>query len=104
MKTYINEIKENESVDSLFLVREKTLGITKSGNAYLKLILVDRSGEMEGRIWTSADLLSGIFEKDDFVQVKGKAALFQDHLQLNITHINRVEDEGILLSALDRKS
>src|SRR4030043_2333394 len=98
MKTYINEIKENESVDSLFLVREKTLGITKSGNAYLKLILVDRSGEMEGRIWTSADLLSGVFEKDDFVQVKGKAASFQDHLQLNITHIDRVEEEGILLS------
>jgi 3'-5' exoribonuclease len=97
MKTYINEIKENESVDSLFLVREKSLGITKNGNAYLKLILVDRSGEMEGRIWTSADLLSGVFEKDDFVQVKGKAASFQDHLQLNITHINRVEEEGILL-------
>jgi len=98
MKTYLNEIKENESVDSLFLVREKSLGITKNGNAYLKLILVDRSGEMEGRIWTSADLLSGVFEKDDFVQVKGKAASFQDHLQLNITHLSRVEDEGILLS------
>jgi 3'-5' exoribonuclease len=98
MKTYINEIKENDYVDSLFLVREKSLGITKSGNAYLKLILVDRSGEMEGRIWTSADLLSGAFEKDDFVQVKGKGVSFQDHLQLNITHIERAEEEGITLS------
>jgi 3'-5' exoribonuclease len=98
MKTYINEIKENDLVDSIFLVREKSLGITKSGNAYLRLIFVDRSGEMEGRIWTSADLLSGAFEKDDFVQVKGKAVSFQDHLQLNITHVDRVEEEGILLS------
>ena len=98
MKTYIDEIKENESVDSLFLVREKALGITKNGNAYLKLILIDRSGEMEGRIWTSADLLSGAFEKDDFVQVKGKAVSFQDHLQLNITQIERAGEEGIVLS------
>jgi 3'-5' exoribonuclease len=98
MKTYINEIKENDHVDSLFLVREKSLSITKSGNAYLRMILVDRSGEMEGRIWTSADLFSGAFEKDDFVQVKGKAVSFQDHLQLNITQIERVEEEGIVLS------
>jgi len=98
MKTYISEIKENESVDSLFLVREKSLGITKNGNAYLKLILVDRSGEIEGRIWTSAEVLTRVFDKDDFVQIKGKAASFQDRLQLNITQIDRVEDEGVLLS------
>lgn len=98
MKIFINEIKENDAVDSLFLVREKSLGLTKSGNAYLKLLLVDRTGEMEGRIWTSVDLLSGSFEKDDFVQVKGKAVSFQDHLQLNITHIERMQEEEILLS------
>ncbi len=98
MKTYLSEIKENDAVDSLFLVREKSLGITKSGNAYLKLLLVDRTGEMEGRIWNSVDPLSGSFEKDDFVQVKGKVVSFQDHLQLNITHIERMEEEEILLS------
>jgi 3'-5' exoribonuclease len=98
MKTYLNDIKENESVDSLFLIREKSPGITKSGNAYLKLILVDRSGEMEGRIWNSVDLLSGSFEKDDFARVRGKVVSFQDHLQLNITHIERVQEEEILLS------
>jgi 3'-5' exoribonuclease len=98
MKTYINEIKENDHVDAHFLIREKSHGITKNGNAYLKLILVDRSGEMEGRIWTSVDLLSESFEKDDFVRVKGKAVSFQDRLQLNVTHIERVEEEGLLLS------
>ena len=98
MKTYINKIEENDQVDSHFLIREKSHGITKNGKAYLKLILVDRSGEMEGRIWTSVDLLSGSFEKDDFVQVKGKAVSFQDHLQLNITHIERVEEAELLLS------
>ncbi len=97
MKIFIDEIKENEHVDSLFLVREKSLGVTKNGNAYLKLTLVDRSGEIEGRIWTSVDLHSGSFDKDDFVRVKGKGISFQDHLQLNITHIERVEEEGILL-------
>ena len=98
MKTYINEIKENENVDSFFLVKEKSSGVTKTGNAYLKLKLIDRSGEMEGRVWTSVDIFSVSFEKDDFIHVKGKAVSFQDHLQLNITHIERVMEEEVLLS------
>jgi 3'-5' exoribonuclease len=98
MKIYINEIKENENVDSLFLVKEKSSGITKTGNAYLKLKLGDRSGEMEGRIWMSVEASAESFDKDDFVHVKGKGVSFQDHLQLNITHIERVGEEAILLS------
>lgn len=98
MKTYINEIKENDHVDSSFLVKEKSSGMTKTGNAYLKLKLVDRSGEMEGRIWTAVDNLAEAFGKDDFVHVTGKAVLFQEHLQLNINGIERVREEQILLS------
>ncbi len=98
MKTFISEIKENENVDSLFLVKEKSSGITKTGNTYLKLKLGDRSGEIEGRIWTSADLFADSFEKDDFARVRGKAVSFLDHLQLNVAAIERVGEEEILLS------
>ncbi len=98
MKTYINEIKENDNVDSCFLVKEKSSGITKTGNPYLKLKLVDRSGEIEGRIWTFVENLTGAFDKDDFVHVAGKAVSFQERLQLNINRIERVEEAEILFS------
>ena len=90
MKTYINEIKDNDQVDSLFLVKEKSSGITKTGNVYLKLKLVDHSGEIEGRIWTSVETFADSFEKDDFVHIMGKAVSFQEHLQLNITQIEKI--------------
>jgi 3'-5' exoribonuclease len=98
MKTYAVDIKENENVDSLFLVREKTSGVTKTGNPYLKLRLGDRSGEIEGRIWSSAETFTEFFQRDDFVRIKGKAVFFQDRLQVNISHIARAEEEGNTLS------
>jgi 3'-5' exoribonuclease len=98
MKIYLNEIKENENVDSLFLVKEKSSSVTKTGNPYLKLKLGDRSGEMEARIWTSVEIFAQSFERDDFVHVKGKAVSFQEHLQLNITYMEKVGEEEILLS------
>ncbi|NWG01681.1 MAG: HD domain-containing protein [Syntrophaceae bacterium] len=98
MKTFINEIKENDQVESFFLVKEKSSGTTKTGNVYLKLKLVDRSGEMEGRIWTSAETFAHSFEKDDFVHVIGKSVSFQEHLQLNILHIQKAKEEEIVFS------
>ena len=98
MKVYINEIKENDHVDSLFLVKEKSSAVTKTGNTYLKLKLVDRSGEIEGRVWTSVENVAESFEKDGFVHVMGKAVSFQERLQVNITSIESVKEEEILFS------
>jgi 3'-5' exoribonuclease len=98
MKIFIEEIRENENVDSFFLVREKSSGLTKNGNTYLRLKLGDRSGEIEGRVWTFVETFSQAFEKDDFVHVKGKAVSFQGQLQLNVNQIERIGEEGIELS------
>jgi 3'-5' exoribonuclease len=98
MKTYMGEFKENDQVDSLFLVKEKSSAVTKTGNVYLKLKLVDRSGEIEGRIWTSVENFAPSSEKDDFVHVMGKAVSFQERLQLNITLIESVKEEEIFFS------
>ena len=104
MKMFIHEIKENENVDSSFLVKEKTSGLAKTGNAFLKLKLGDRSGEIEGRIWTSADAFAQSFERDDFVRVRGKAVSFQERLQINIAHIERMGEEEIDASDFFRKT
>jgi 3'-5' exoribonuclease len=98
MKAFADEIKENDNVDSLFLVREKSSGVTKNGSLYLKLKLGDRSGEVEGRVWTLAETFNPLFERDDFVRVTGKAVTFQGQLQVNIARIERVGEEAVELS------
>jgi 3'-5' exoribonuclease len=98
MKTLVSDLKENDAVDTCFLVKEKASAITKTGSPYLKLRLVDRSGEIEGRLWNGVDQLTGVFEKDDFVRVKGKGVSYQDRLQLNVTHLRRAGEEEIDLA------
>ena len=45
---YAADIHDNQLVDSLFLVSAKNHGVTKAGNGYLVVKLLDRSGEIEG--------------------------------------------------------
>jgi len=53
-KTYISELSEGMSVDSVFLCNHKALLKDKNGKPYLNLQLMDRSGLLEGRIWERA--------------------------------------------------
>ncbi len=94
-KIYIEDIGERDSVDSIFLVRDKNMAMAKNGKPYMNLKFMDRSGEVDGRVWDRVDELTSMFDKDDFVHVKGKANVFMGKMQLIITSIVRV-DEGLV--------
>lgn len=86
-KIFINEIKENEKVGSIFLVKQKSILHTKAGNSYLNLLLVDKTGAIKGRVWEHAESLAKLFQKDDFIRIQSTAVTYQDSLQLNISKI-----------------
>ena len=83
-KVFINQMKKGQTVEATFLVKDKILTKTKAGNPYLAIKLADRTGELEGRIWDNALDFLPLFEKDDFIRVKGEVDEFQGMLQLRI--------------------
>jgi 3'-5' exoribonuclease len=96
-KTFINELSKGQTVESIFLVRDKLLAKTKAGNPYLSIKLADRTGEAEGRIWDHALDFLPLFEKDDFIKVRGEVDEFQGMLQLRINKLRKCEDREIQL-------
>lgn len=92
---YAADIRENQLVDALFLVASKNHGVTKGGRSYLTLRLLDRSGEIEARVWDRADDLGRGFDKNDFVRVRGQATLYQGKIQIRVQDVMRVDETKI---------
>lgn len=92
---YATDIRENQSVDECFLVASKNYGVTKGGHSYLTLKLLDRSGEIEARVWERAEDLGRGFEKNDFVRVRGQATLYQGKVQIRVQDLLRVDDSKV---------
>jgi 3'-5' exoribonuclease len=94
-KPFVKELKENESVESSFLVKAKNLGTTRSGNPFLRIRLADRSGETEARIWERALEFNGDFEVNDVVRVRARVERYQSELQLNISDLERIDPKKV---------
>ena len=92
---YTADIRDNQLVDSIFLVAAKTTGVTKGGNSYLTLKLVDRSGEIEGRVWERAEDIGRGFERNDFVRIRGQSTLYQGKMQLRVQDVIRVDEKAV---------
>ncbi len=90
--TYVDQIKERERVESTFLVRDKITAMAKNGKPYMTLKMMDRTGEVEGRIWDQVDYFSSLFEKNDFIQVSAKASVYMGKMQLVVQDLRKIEE------------
>src|SRR3972149_6105949 len=77
-KTFVKDIQEGESVSGVFLIDSAHQRVTKTNKPYLKLVLVDKSGQIEAVMWDetmekNADSRS--IKAGDFADVSGKAAV-----------------------------
>jgi len=92
---YIGDLQPNQVVTGVFLVQSKDVRQKKTGEPYLSLLLGDRTGEIDAKMWDNvADVLE-TFERDDFVRVKGLMQVYQNRPQFTIHKMVRVEDREV---------
>ncbi len=92
---YIGNLVVNEIVTAQFLVVSKEIRQKKTGEPYLTLHLVDRTGELEAKMWDNVAEVMHSFDRDDFVKVKGLLQLYQNRSQFTVHRLRRLEDHEV---------
>jgi 3'-5' exoribonuclease len=79
---------EGKLFDGYFLLLSKQQRTTKTNKPYLNLILGDKTGQLEGRVWDLTDpRIAKDFDRGDIVKARGSASRFDDRLQMKIDQL-----------------
>lgn len=92
---YVSELEPNQVISAIFLVQSKDIRQKKSGEPYLSLVLGDRTGDVEAKMWDNVSEVMHTFERDDFVKVKGLYQIYQNRPQLTLHKIAKMDEREV---------
>ena len=87
--------QENKVITSSFVVAAKQVKAKKTGEPYLALILCDRTGQLEAKMWDNVESVLAAFDQDDFIKVKGLLNKYNGRFQLTVHKLRRLEEHEV---------
>ena len=90
---YIRDYREGDRMFDIYLCKHKQSAVTKNGKAYETVILQDKTGTMDAKVWDPNNAGIAEFDALDYIEVYGDVNSFQGALQVNVKRI-RVCHEG----------
>lgn len=89
---YIETLREGERISEVYLCKYKQAATTKNGKTYENVILQDKTGTLDAKIWDPNSQGIDDFDVLDYIQVVGDVTSFQGALQMSIKRVRRVAE------------
>ena len=89
---YIKEYKEGDKIFDIYLCKHRQSAVTKNGKSYDNLILQDKTGTIDAKVWDPNSAGIAEFDALDYIEVYGDVTSFQGALQANIKRIRKCRE------------
>ena len=73
------------------VVSNKQIKSKKSGEPYLDLTLMDRTGTIQAKMWDNVEECTDHFEQDDIVKIKGLINKYNQRWQLTVHKVRKMD-------------
>lgn len=90
---YIKDLRDGDRVQGVYLCKQKTSAMTKNGKPYDNVILQDKTGSIDCKIWDVGSAGIADFAALDYVDINGDVSIFNGAPQISIKRA-RIADEG----------
>lgn len=90
---YIKDFKEGDRVSDIYLCKHKQSAVTKNGKSYENVILQDKTGTIDAKIWEPNSAGIEEFDALDYIEVYGEVNNFLGTLQVNVKRVRACREE-----------
>ena len=92
---YLKDYKDGDRFFDIYLCKHKVSAVTKNGKPYESVILQDKTGTIDGKIWDPNSAGIADFDALDYIEVYGDVTSFQGALQVNVKRIRKCSEEEV---------
>ena len=89
---YIKEYKDGDRMLGIYLCKHKVSAVTKNGKPYDSLILQDKTGTVDAKVWDPNHAGIAEFDSLDYIEVHGDITCFQGALQVNVKRVRKCQE------------
>lgn len=91
---YIRELREGMRAAGIYLCKFRQSAVTKNGKPYENVILQDKTGTIDAKIWEPNSVGIEEFDSLDYIDIVGDVTSFAGALQISIKRLRKAgEDE-----------
>ena len=89
---YIKDFKEGDRIFDIYLCKHKQAAVTKNGKPYESMILQDKTGTIDAKVWEPNNPGIGDYDALNYIEVYGDVTNFQGSLQMSVKRIRTCQE------------
>ena len=89
---YIKDFNEGSRINGIYLCKHKQSAVTKNGKPYENVILQDKTGTIDAKIWDPNSLGIEDFDVMDYIEMVGDVSNFMGALQVSIKRARKAQE------------
>ncbi len=88
----IRDLKEGDRIFDIYLCKHKQAAVTKNGKPYENVILQDKTGTIDAKVWEPNNPGIGEYDTLSYIEVYGDVTNFQGSLQMSVKRIRACQE------------
>lgn len=89
---YIKDFFEGARITGTYLCKHKQAAVTKNGKPYENIILQDKTGTIDGKIWDPNSQGIDDFDAMDYIEIMGDVSNYMGALQISVKRVRKAQE------------
>ena len=89
---YIAQLREGDRIGDIYLCKHRQAAVTKNGKSYENVILQDKTGTIDAKIWDPNSQGIEDFDSLDYIDIMGDVSSFAGALQISIKRVRKAQE------------
>ncbi len=89
---YIKEFNDGDKITGIYYCKSKINAVTKNGKNYGNLVISDKTGSVDAKVWEPNSAAIGEYEAGDYIDIFGDVSVYNGAKQVSIKRLRKADE------------